>query len=981
MSNSININENNNSVNLEDQNRSIAVTDNNTGITTNVTQDVTNVVNVGAVGPPGPQGPQGIQGPSGSVADLPEGVVSSSIQINVLGFVTSSATASFVLNSQTASMNVATSSYAFSASLAEEASNNFDLIAYNNTTFNIIAIRTNGGQQSATITNVPSASHAYTSSTAGNLFGTPSIIVNHITASGDISSSGMIKSFTGSFGRLEGLSPITVGNSVIFEQPVTGSIFSGSFIGDGSGLINVTSPGTLSGSAQIASEISGAFGASSASFSTRISANEAVTAKTLISGSSQIASSISGSFGAPSASFSIRISANESALLTLNTSGLISSSAQIASDISGSFTAPSASFSSRVTTNETNISDNRSLITGITSSLSTTGRMVFVGANGILTSEAGFEYDAAANQLSVDSLNVNHLTSSFITSSRIYTSGSNIFGDDSSDTQTLVGTTIITGSAQITGSLTVSGIITGNGSGLTNIPASGIVGLNLSQIADGSATASISETNGFQVNTDTQITGSLLISGSKIHLRGESRLPGPILELESIGGSSGKDVYVKVGDASENYAYAFGADDSGNSFRIAYGVYDSVALGVNDRFIIDDTGNIEIPVGDISGSATSTASFGTYLGNGSGLTNIPASGITGLNLSRIASGSVTASISPNKGFQVNTDTQITGSLLISGSSTPLLSLPDAPKAAMVISGSNDGTRLRIYDTKDNSSPVYTEGAGIVLTGGEGSAQAILEMSAVGSNNGGSNNEQTFIRSSEMLTITGNSAAAGDNIKLLGSSNYGLKLDASTSAVSLQFITNGGSTVSTLELGNGTYTKANASGTYYKIGRSSTDWLTLSSTQATFNRHVSSSVISTASFGTYVGDGSQLSGISTTPFPFSGSAIITGSLTVSQSIVDFTSASAVLLNIEDIPLVNPIVEYFDAGTVTGSGTTITLPNSLSYVSSSVYEYLEVFVNGLRLRYNRDFIPTSNTSIQYQISIPSGSEVTYKSLKRP
>ena len=145
--------------------------------------------------------------------------------------------------------------------------------------------------------------------------------------------------------------------------------------------------------------------------------------------------------------------------------------------------------------------------------------------------------------------------------------------------------------------------------------------------------------------------------------------------------------------------------------------------------------------------------------------------------------------------------------------------------------------------------------------------------------------------------------------------------------------------------------------------------------------ISSSATSTASFGTYVGDGSQLSGISTTPFPFSGSAVITGSLTVSGSVVDFMSASAINLDIEKIPLVNPMVEYFDVGAITGSGTTITLPNSLTYVSSSVYEYLEVFVNGLRLRYNRDFVPMSNTSIKYNITIVSGSEVTYKSLKRP
>ena len=51
---------------------------------------------------------------------------------------------------------------------------------------------------------------------------------------------------------------------------------------------------------------------------------------------------------------------------------------------------------------------------------------------------------------------------------------------------------------------------------------------------------------------------------------------------------------------------------------------------------------------------------------------------------------------------------------------------------------------------------------------------------------------------------------------------------------------------------------------------------------TASGNVSGSEISTASFGTYLGDGSQLSGISTTPFPFEGDAQISGSLIVSQS---------------------------------------------------------------------------------------------------
>ena len=47
-------------------------------------------------------------------------------------------------------------------------------------------------------------------------------------------------------------------------------------------------------------------------------------------------------------------------------------------------------------------------------------------------------------------------------------------------------------------------------------------------------------------------------------------------------------------------------------------------------------------------------------------------------------------------------------------------------------------------------------------------------------------------------------------------------------------------------------------------------------------NISGSITSTASFGTYLGDGSQLTGISSTPFPFVGDAVITGSLTITGS---------------------------------------------------------------------------------------------------
>ena len=76
--------------------------------------------------------------------------------------------------------------------------------------------------------------------------------------------------------------------------------------------------------------------------------------------------------------------------------------------------------------------------------------------------------------------------------------------------------------SQITGSLSVTGSVqatsfSGSGANLFDIPASGIVGLNLSQISSGSVSASISPDNGLQVNTNvtaTSFTGSLFGTAS-----------------------------------------------------------------------------------------------------------------------------------------------------------------------------------------------------------------------------------------------------------------------------------------------------------------------------------------------------------------------------------------------------------------------------------------------------------------------------------
>jgi hypothetical protein len=129
-----------------------------------------------------------------------------------------------------------------------------------------------------------------------------------------------------------------------------------------------------------------------------------------------------------------------------------------------------------------------------------------------------------------------------------------------------------------------TGILSGSGANLFNIPASGITGLNLSQIGSGSFTASIAD-NKFKVNTNTEITGSLIVTA-----------------------------------------------------------------GVTGSF------------------------SGSFQGDGTGLTNVPASGVVGLNLSQIATGSITSSVNlGTTNFQVASGStsllslDYTGKLIVSKS--------------------------------------------------------------------------------------------------------------------------------------------------------------------------------------------------------------------------------------------------------------------------------------------------------------------------
>ena len=215
MASSINVNQNNNIVSLQDQNRKITITDNVQEKTVNITQPITNIVSVNSLGPQGiegvkgPSGSQGIQGnagpPSSFFSDIEVRNITSSgnisASVNLLG-------GDITINGNTSTFNT----------------NRINLGFDNNDRIN---------------------ANAY--------FATRIHTISHITASGNISSSG---------GTITALN--YQNNGTVADTDLTGS-FTGSFVGNGSGLtdlpqnrsfgLSITSSGDISASGGIYGDV------------------------------------------------------------------------------------------------------------------------------------------------------------------------------------------------------------------------------------------------------------------------------------------------------------------------------------------------------------------------------------------------------------------------------------------------------------------------------------------------------------------------------------------------------------------------------------------------------------------------------------------------------------------------------------------------------------------------------------------------------
>ena len=357
-------------------------------------------------------------------------------------------------------------------------------------------------------------------------------------------------------------------------------------------------------------------------------------------------SQVEPNFGVPS--FSASLESNPAILVTDSDGNRgfaqkivlneITSSFKGIADLSGSF---SGSFLGNFVGDGSGLVNVPSVIAPFIASGSQTasfdGTSLVVNTNAVIQGNTSIEGNLYVSQ----SIYAESLIVSYISSSIIYSSGSNIFGDTDSDKQELTGSVgirdILTvnsatgsfsgsfiGSAIATGSFTgsFSGSFFGDGSGLTNIPA-----LTATLIASGSTTASIAPNTGLVVNTFANFEYS--VSASMFTGSGAGLFDIPRSAL---------------------------TPDALTSNRIASGsatasIQDSTGLLVNVPAFFEYS-----------------VSASMFSGSGRGLFDIPISNLSG-DASRIASGSVTASVSPDKGFVVQSlesGSQFTGSLFVSG---------------------------------------------------------------------------------------------------------------------------------------------------------------------------------------------------------------------------------------------------------------------------------------------------------------------------
>jgi len=502
---------------------------------------------------------------------------------------------------------------------------------------------------------------------------------------------------------------------------ITTTTFNGDLSGNATTATNVAfsgitgKPTLLSGSAQIASDISGSFvqpsssfstrvttletdlsteqtnidnlQTDSGSFSTRITNAETELSNTLISSSAQIASDISGSFVQPSSSFSTRVT-------TLEGIPFISSSAQIASDISGSFTAGTGV---TISSGEISIGQDVGTTANVDfGSVTTTGN-VSVGGN----------LDVSGTTTSIDSATLNigdkNITIGSGSTTSVQLDGGGIdfgLGGTIANLRYQHSTTSITSSVDFRAP-NFYGIFQGALSSSAQI----------SSDISGSFTAASSSFSTRITTAETELDNTLFSGSAQVdhdlttNFVSNEHIDHSTITLTAGDGLSGG------GDITTNRSFAVDA----TVLRTNSGVISSsaqIASDISGSF----TSGFEF-TGTISGSSTSTGSFGYLIGDAAGIYNLPSAAITsytntGDNKVVTSVDSVSVQGEDNLTFNgsvlnVTGDMTITGD--VSGSSTSTGSFGHLIGGA---SATINGFTFPVEDGTDGQTLV-TDGSGVL----------------------------------------------------------------------------------------------------------------------------------------------------------------------------------------------------------------------------------------------------------------------------
>jgi hypothetical protein len=338
-----------------------------------------------------------------------------------------------------------------------------------------------------------------------------------------------------------------------------------------------------------------------------------------------------------------------------------------------------------------------------------------------------------------------------------------------------------------------------------------------------------------------------------------------------------------------------------------------------------------------TGSYTTGSFTGSFDGDGSKLTNIPASGVTGLNLTRIADGGVTASISNVDGLRVNSKSEITGSLIVTNGITGSIDYNNLTNVPTLVSGNlqieiTGTTGYSTFSSSISTSIGSLSSSIETTTSGLSSSIGSLSSSVAGTTSGLSSSIGSLSSSIE-TTTSGLSSSIGSLSSSVSTSIGSLSSSIETTTSGLS------SSIGSLSSSVSTSIGSLSSSVSTSIG-------SLSSSVATTTSGLSSSIgfLSSSFNETDEDKEGRISVIeshytTTGSNVFKGDQTITGSLYISQNLIVQGSSSLENITASAVSIgTNTIILNSDTPAIRYAGISVFDSGSTNVTSSLFYDSL-------------------------------------------